>query len=377
MNTLTGLLPPIYASMNVVSRENIGFIPAVTVNSDLAQRAAVGQSIRVPIVGTATSTPTAPSMTIPEGTDQDVAHTDLVITDSESVQVPWPGEDELGINSGPGMTSIFGDQMAEAFRTLVNRVEANLSQNYKGASRAYGTAGTSPLAAGVGDAAQVRKMLRDNGATGDLRLVLNSTAGANVRTNNNLIGANTAGTDATLRQGALLPLAGITLHETQDFSEHEAGTGTGWLVNDATPATIGTTTINVDTGTGTILAGDFITFAGDTNKYIVTGALSGGVLQIAAPGLRKEAADNTAITVGSAYERNLAFSRSAIVLAVRAAAIPSGGDAAIDRTTVTDPVSGLSFDLGVYVGFKKKMIDISIAYGSKTVKPEHTAILLG
>ena len=42
---------------------------------------------------------------------------------------------------------------------------------------------------------------------------------------------------------------------------------------DFTTNGVGDTTIGIDTGSGTVLAGDVVTFAGDTNKYIVaTGA---------------------------------------------------------------------------------------------------------
>ena len=376
MNTLTGLIPQIYASLNVVSREQLGFIPAVTVSSNIAQSAAVGQSVRVPVAKASTANTTTASMTIPEGDDQDIGYEELVITQSKSVQVPWPGEDALSLAQGPTQPSIFGQQMQEAFRTLANLVELDLSNVYKDASRAHGTAGTAPFATGVGDASQTRKILRDNGANGDLRLVLNSTSGANVRSNTNLIGANTAGTDATLRAGSLLPLSGITLHETGGDVDHTAGDGTGYLVNDASLA-VGSTSIAVDTGSGTILAGDVISFAGDSNKYVVKTALTGGTVVIAAPGLRKAVADNAAVTVTADYDVNVGFSRSSIILAARGPAIPAGGDAARDRTTVVDPVSGLAFDIAVYAGFQKVMINIALAWGYKNIKPEHTSLLLG
>ena len=71
------------------------------------------------------------------------------------------------------------------------------------------------------------------------------------------------------------------------------------------------------TGTGTILAGDVVTFAGDSNKYVVATAFSGGSFTINAPGLRAALADNTAITVGNTAAQNVAFDRNSILLATR------------------------------------------------------------
>ena len=50
-------------------------------------------------------------------------------------------------------------------RAAVNEMEAYVAAvAYKGASRAYGTAGTSPFATNITPLAQVLKILKDNGA---------------------------------------------------------------------------------------------------------------------------------------------------------------------------------------------------------------------
>jgi hypothetical protein len=53
------------------------------------------------------------------------------------------------------------------------------------------------------------------------------------------------------------------------------------------------------------------------------------------------------------------------------------GDLAIDSMMLTDPISGLSFEVRVYPGYGKVRYEIRLAWGVKVIKPEHTSILLG
>jgi hypothetical protein len=45
--------------------------------------------------------------------------------------------------------------------------------------------------------------------------------------------------------------------------------------------------------------------------------------------------------------------------------------------TVQDPFSGLVFELAVYKGYMKTMIEVRALYGVKVWKPNHVALLLG
>jgi hypothetical protein len=377
-NTLTDLIPDLYAALDVVSREQVGFIPAVTLNATDG-RAAVGESVRVPITGAANVVDITPAMVTPEPTDQVVTNTDIIITKSRAAEFGWVGEEQKGLNNGPGFLTIRAGQMAQAMRSLTNEIETDIASLYKATSRAFGTAGVTPFASTLQDTAQVRKILSDNGAPlGDLQLVIDSTAGANMRTLTNLTKANEANDTSLLRQGVLLDVHGFSIRESAQNANVVNGTGTSFTTDTAGYA-VGATVITLITGTGTVLAGDVVTFAGDTNKYVVSfGTVGAGPITLAAPGLRVAiAASATALTIGGDFVANMAFARSALQLVTRAPALPEEGDMAIDRMLITDDRSGLSFEVSIYPGYRKVRYEIAIAWGFENIKPEHGAILLG
>lgn len=379
-NVLTDLAADIYKAADVVGRELVGFIPASTINANGSERAAKGDVVRASFTREATAVNVSESMTIPEGTDQTVDNKTLSITNARAVQIPYTGEDILHLNNGIGYETVYGDQIAQAMRTLTNEMEADLAEEaYKNASRAFGTAGTTPFGSNFSEVAEIRQILVDNGMPqndGQVSLVLNTLAGTNLRQLAQLQQANTAGGTDLLRQGVLLDLQGLAIRESAQVQSHTKGTGTGYLLNDASSA-VGDTVIATDTGSGTIVAGDVVTFAGTTDKYIVTSALSGGSFTIGGTGLRAAEADNDAITVGNDYTANVAFHRRALELAVRAPAVPQGGDMADDALTVQDPVSGLVFEVRVYKGYRKTMIEVAASWGVKAWKSDFIATLLG
>jgi hypothetical protein len=378
-NVLTDLAADLYKAADVVGRELTGITSSATINGSGSERVALNDVVRSHFTRSATAVDNAPAMTIPEGTDQTVDSKTLSITKSRGVQIPWTGEDIRHVNNGSGFETIYGDQIRQAMRTLTNEIEIDLATAaYLGASRAFGTAGTTPFGSNFDEVAELRKILVDNGAPmTDVTMVLNTAAGTKLRNLAQLQKANENGSTDLLRNGVLLDLQGIMLKESAGIQLPAIGGGSGYLVNNAGGYAIGATAITVDTGSGTIVAGDIVTFAGDTNKYVVASALAANVVTLASSGLRKAAADNAAITVVAASTRNVVFHRNALELAIRAPAMPNGGDAAVDAMTIQDPYSGLVFEVRAYKGFQKAMFNVSAAWGTKLWKPEFAAVLLG
>ena len=380
-NVLNNLAADIYKAADVVGRELVGFIPSATINGDATTRAAKGDTIRAAFTRTpSVNTSFAPSMTIPEGTDQTVDNKTMTLDSYASVQIPWTGEDIKHVNNGAGYETIYGDQIAQAIRALCNKIEQDLFlATYKGASRAVGTAGTTPFASNFDTIAQVRQILVDNGCPTDnqISLVMNTAAGVKLRNLAALQQVNTSGNEALLRQGTLLDLQGIMIKESAGITTHTKGGGTSYVTSGSTA--IGATDIALVTGSGTVLAGDVVTFAADTvNKYVVgTGVTAPGTISLNAPGAQKVIATANAMTIGDSYTPSVAFHKSAVELGMRPPAMPNGGDSAVDVMTVQDPNSGLVFEIAVYKGYMKTMLEVRCLYGTKVWKPNHVATLLG
>lgn len=379
-NTLTGIIPTLYEALNVVSREMVGFIPAVRRDSN-AERAAVGQTVRVPLGEAGELEDITPGAQPANSGDTTVGHADVTITKSKAAPVRWNGEEERAVGTNGTYNQILADQFTDAMRKLVNAVEVDLSlAAMAGASRAYGTAGTTPFgtAGDLSDFAGVAQILDVNGAPiVDRQLVLGSMSMANLRGKQSvLFKVNEAGTNDMLRNGMTDRVQNFALRYSGGISLHTKGTGANYVADGAHAA--GIPGIVLKTGTGTVLAGDIVTFNGDDNKYVVnSGITEPAKLGIGKPGLLEELATGGAMTIGANYTPNAAFSRGAIVLAARAPAVPTGGDSADDAMTITDPVTGMTFEVRVYRQYRQVKYEVCLAWGCAAVKPEHIALLVG
>lgn len=385
-NTLTNLIPTLYEALDVVSRELIGFIPSVSRDSGV-ERAAKDQVVNIFIAQPIVGADIVPGTTPPSDGDAVPGNTTMTISKSRYWPVRWNGEEQRAVNHSGQRANFVRDQFVQAFRAAVNEVELDLANLFVSCSRAFGTAALAPFgtANDLSDAAGVRRILDDNGAPQtDLQLVLGAAAMQNIRGKQSvLFKVNESGTSDLLRDGIIGRLEGFNLRNSaQVRSAVAAGTSAGATTNAAGYA-IGATVLTLAVaGTGTILAGDLVTFAGDTNIYeIAVGdadVSNGGTITIAEPGLRVAmSAATKAITMIAASTRNMAFSKSAIQLATRAPAVPEGGDSADDRMVIQDPVSGLAFEVSLYRQYRQIKYEIALAWGVKMVAPRHAAILIG
>jgi len=368
--------------MDVVSREAVGFIPAVARDSQAA-RAAVGQSVISPVVGAMSSENLTAAAYAADTPAQTINNVQMTISKAKSVPFGITGEETVALNSAGTLQTINRDRIAQAIRTLTNEVEADLAALHVEASRAYGTYNGTPFSsAGVlTDFAEAQRILDENGAPqSDRHIVLSSTNVARLRgVQSVLFKVNESGTDSMLREGSLGRVEGLDIHYSNAVKK-AVTVGTVTATVDATGYAVGSTSFTLSAAAVALLAGDIITFAGDTNQYVVKTAVSGtgGTLVIQEPGIKVAmSAATKAITVIAATDRNMYFQRSAIQLATRAPAMPEEGDAADDVMLVTDPVSGITYEFVIYKQKRQVRYEVNLAWGAKVIAPRHCGLLIG
>ena len=374
-NVFTNLAGDVYEAADRVGRELIGGLNAVKINSG-AQEAAKDDTVRSSFTRPqVVSTTYAPAMTIPEGTDQTVDNKTMTLDTYASIQIPYTGEDQKHLNNGAGYQTVYGNQIQQAMRSITNKMELDIMQKLSlGSGMAFGTSGTTPFASNLNDISNIRRLLVDRGCPddGQISAIYNTVAGVNLRNLSSLYKVNESGGEELLRRGVLLDLYNVKIRESAQVAAKTAGTGASYLLNGA--LAIGATSVTVDTGTGTILAGDVVTIG--NFKYVAATALSANVFTLNSP-LREAAADNLAISVNAASTSNIILHRDAAEIAMRPLANPNGGDAAADMMDVQDQFSGLVFRLSLYRGFHKSMIEIGVLYGTKVWLPDFSCIHLG
>lgn len=381
-NTLTNLIPDIYASKDVVSQEPVALIQAVTNDPSLA-RGSIGQLVRSVLAPAVSSIDFTRGQLPPDTGEQVFTNRTFALTREKIVPMKWNGDEQRGLDTGPGHASMFADQLTQAMRTLRNDQESDLAGLYVKASNAIDPSGTTLFdAANYNDMANANKCLLDNGApVANKKAILNTSAGAALRGNAQYAGANTAGREDIVRQGILADVHGMHIGESAQINSVTAGDASSSTVNDDGYA-IGATVLTLTAvGTGAILAGDVISFAGDTNKYVVASGdadvSDGGTITLGAPGLKVAmSAATKAITVDASTDKNMIFTPDAIQLSTRLIDYPNGKDSAADSMVISDPVTGANYELRLYYEFGQVFMTLGLVWGYEVLKPEHFCLLI-
>jgi hypothetical protein len=377
-NVWTPFIPTLYASFYQYLRQQTGLVTGVRVDGSMAG-GAVGQVVDFPIVPTQAARDLTVGMTATEGSYITMGYDNLTLTKQKEVAIPWTGEDERSLRASIGHQSVLSQQLVHAMNTLTALIEADLAAEYDKATRAFGTISGSAFINPtdmIDDTADLLKIYEDIGAPiTNLQAVVNTSVTNVMRKQDGLVDVSKAGTDDTLRRGILREINGISFRGSNYLKRPAIGTAAN-CTTDSTGYAVGSKTITLaSAGTGTILAGDVIKIAGDDNFYVVkTGDADisgGGTIVLQEPGIQVAIpASTTAITVQYIASRNMVFDRGAIMLMTRVPSLPREGDEG-QHTLLSDPETGLTFDLGLYKKHRMIQAELSIVWGVKVLNPHH------
>ena len=370
-NTWTEVVPKLLAQGLMALREQI-VLPRLVNRAYEALADRKGTTIDVPIPSAITATAVSPSNTPP--TNVDSAPTSVPIPLNQWYEAPFHLTDKEELEVMQGVIPI---QASEAVKALANKVETHLFGFYTGVYGFAGTPGTTPFASDLTAFTAARKTLHEQLAPFDPRVcVIDPDAEANALNLRAFQDASYRGDTAGIVAGQIGQKLGSMWVMSQHVPTHTAGTGASYVVNKAEGYAPGATTIEVDGGSGTMLVGDIVTFAGHDQPYVVTAALASDQFRIA-PGLQAAVADDAAVTLKATHVVNLVFHRDAIAFATRPleGTVRPGLGSVVE--TAVDPVSGLALRLEVTRQHKQTNYAFDILWGAALVRPELAVRLAG
>jgi hypothetical protein len=381
-SVITALQPVLYSAAQEVSAEPFGAIDSINASFD-DKGVAKGDKVKVPYVLVGANETFSSANVPPEGTSNTApAPIEVEITKAQKQSIVLNGEQIRSLENGSNYQEWSRQWAAQAMRALRNEAEADCALAIKtGASRAYGTPGTTPFASSLADLVGVRKILRDNGAPMvDLQLVVDTAAEGNLLNLSVIQAAYAAGSDAERRQGKSQRQYGFRIGQSAGIAAHVAGTGASFVIDAGSNLAAGSTILTTSTaGSGTILAGDVLSLQSDAgNKYVVNASsvVAGQAkpFTIGRPGLRVATVAAKTITVGAGYTPNLAFERSAVVGIMRPPIMPANPTMKMSLVSDSKGMTYLFIEIAQYGQITWEM---HLAWGFKVVQNEHVALLMG
>lgn len=371
-NTLTSLFDDIYTLMLDPLRAN-SVMPRLLTSQFSDASAQKGQKIRVDLPPVLAARDVVPGPVPIAPPDFTTASVDVELDSWKEVPFALTDKDKFDIQEG-NMPKV----VASALATLADTVDTSiLLAGGVGACQATGTAATTPFATAV-LAMQANKILNQNKVSVMGRhVVFDADAEVNLKALEQFSSGNyVPDTEAMMSAGfSGVQRLGAAWYMDQNVPTQTTPSIASYVTN-STPA-VGATTFAIDGGTAVIAVGDVFTLNGDTTQYVVIGGSIGGTstsITIGAPGLKKAPGDGAAMTFKASHVSNLAFTSDSIAFASRP--MPAS-DAAINSSSLSDPISGLSVNLEVARGNKQDMWSVCALWGGKVVRPEGVVKILG
>jgi hypothetical protein len=375
-NSLTEVIPKLLAQGLMALRQN-AVMPRLVNRSYDALAAEKGATINVPIPSAIAVQAVSPAATPPSTAD--ISPTSAAIDLTKWYEAPFYMTDKDLLEAMEGTIPM---QASEAVKALANQIDSDILAEYKGVYGYSGSAGTTPFVTDLSDYTNARTVLnRQLAPINDRRVVLNPDAEGNALLLRAFQDASFGGGTGVIQQGDIGNKVGASWHMDQLVPTHTAGTAAGATTNTAGYAAGIKTVTLASAGTGTIVVGDIITFAGHTQTYTVTAGdtdvSNGGTISFE-PGLAVTlAASAIAITLKATHVANLLFHRDAFAYASRPLRDVEFADNLVAMQSAVDPISGVTLRLEVTREHKRWRWSYDTLYGTKLVRRELATRIAG
>lgn len=383
-NSFAAIIATATDAAQVVAQEPTGFIDAIEFQPSV-EGATLNSTVNLGIVTPPVERAWAPGMstTVADSIEKNVP---LTLTQAFEEVFHLTGEQIAALSVGNFNASRYTKtKFAQCFRALRNKIDGYIALQAKyGQHRLVGTAGTTPFASNMDVSATIRRFLEENGSPinpQDVSVVIDPAAAENVR---KLLGTPTAAGGslaADMQRTGMLPQHnGMQYRTSPQIALHTKGTGSAYTATCAA----GATDVTLAAGSGTIVKGDALAFAGDSNVYgagaaaAATGLITGLINR---PGARSAKA-GAALTIGNNYTPNVALHRSALLACVRPPAqVPPdmalGAPKPFLSDVIVDPVNGLPYGLFVQIGDGLVHFSVRAIYDAVPVNTEFIIGLMG
>ncbi len=269
------------------------------------------------------------------------------------------------------------DSRLEAISAYIDKVL--IMKAYKNSYNIVGTPGVDPYATSTSAIRTADRML--NVA---LAPINNRSFVVNPYSKESLLGlqsftdASASGDTNVITQASLGRKLGFNIHMDQNVPRHISGTAalTGGLSISGAHIIGDTTLLVANVSATTLVEGDIITIAGDTQTYVVradvTWASSGNMPVTIQPPLKEALSGGEAITLTASHDIDIAFHKDAICFASRRV------EDVIDKrlgniieTRKDTGVSGIALCLEISRQFKQTHWQFDILHGEAITRPEH------
>lgn len=300
-----------------------------------------------------------------------VTPTSIPITLSQWKEAPFAMDDKGLSQVDRGILPM---QAAEAAKSIANGAEDYLWSLITGLKGCYGFAGvsgTTPFGVNTGEFLDARKVgARQLMAKTNRFVVLDTDAEANALGLRAFQDASFGGGSGVILTGEIGNKLGATWVSSQRVPTHIAGTGAGYLVNNGGGYAVGVKTVTVDTGTGTLLPGDIISYDNHPQTYQVQTTVGGGTVTSITfePGLVVAVVDNQIITKRATFVANMLIERSCLSYAMAPLLDTQQVPGATLQMIAIDEVSGLALRLEVSRQYKQTQWSFDALYGGAVIR---------